>query len=69
MHPVGKITVSAPDRLAAKTFSLIPPTGRTFPVNDNSPIDRNRKNEKRISEENIMIDYYRRVQYNAVLNQ
>jgi hypothetical protein len=30
--------VSAPLLRAAKIFSLIPPTGMTFPVRDNSPV-------------------------------
>jgi hypothetical protein len=30
--------VSAPLLLAAKIFSLIPPTGMTFPVSDSSPV-------------------------------
>lgn len=38
LQPVGRITVSAPDLRAASTFSLIPPTGRTLPVRDSSPV-------------------------------
>ena len=34
----GKMRHLTPARLAAIVFSLIPPTGRTFPVNDSSPV-------------------------------
>jgi hypothetical protein len=34
----GRITVLIPARLAASTFSLIPPTGSTLPVSVTSPV-------------------------------
>ena len=36
--PSGRIMCVTPERLAASIFSLIPPTRRTLPVNDNSPV-------------------------------